>query len=430
MIDAQSTARECDWLAQRFDDLSRQFPRLSLVVALPPDHIENALVDDEFGDGHHPFFHPHHDRFAHQVLRENWGILSGPQSAKDTEPYRLAFPYWKFDFAFEGAALWAMWLHRTYGRDPAIEAEMPEPIEQLKCLEGYGGIVDRAGELIANSLSELSLPPWVHHICETAFFAQIGGLDVYSRFSAYWLVTLALVTRSEKHELWCPEPIPNDPEPVTPTQLRVILDVGVDSRITMLRLADYFRRFSEHRKLIAPTAVDARITPRITQSYVSTEDDPNPKNASQPRIVNAPPGMASQLCLPLLASIAIDFDAANQDESTVNATTEESISNETDSPEAVSGISGFSEQSPSDIGDVFMKLTALERLIFELLNRTTRLCTFDDLSDAWSKEVVDSTVSKALKRLRDKLPRSQWYFMISEAKREVVWKKKKGQTVP
>jgi hypothetical protein len=76
-------------------------------------------------------------------------------------------------------------------------------------------------------------------------------------------------------------------------------------------------------------------------------------------------------------------------------------------------------------------LTPLEHRLFELLFKARKQITFDDLFDAWDGDPQDDeNVTRNLKRLRKKLPRLQWDFQISEAKRLVTWFKKKGQNVP
>lgn len=77
------------------------------------------------------------------------------------------------------------------------------------------------------------------------------------------------------------------------------------------------------------------------------------------------------------------------------------------------------------------ELTRLDRELLKILTRPrrqTRL-TFDELREAWTKNVSEHAIAKALKRLREKLPRKDWYFEISEASYEVIWIKQ-GQFVP
>jgi len=74
-------------------------------------------------------------------------------------------------------------------------------------------------------------------------------------------------------------------------------------------------------------------------------------------------------------------------------------------------------------------LTPLQRrLLDEMIRHETR-ATFDELRAAWDDDVSESTIVKTLKRLRDKLPRSQWQFQISQANWEIIWHRK-GQAVP
>jgi hypothetical protein len=54
---------------------------------------------------------------------------------------------------------------------------------------------------------------------------------------------------------------------------------------------------------------------------------------------------------------------------------------------------------------------------------------FGELRVVWAKDVSEDAIAKALKRLRDKLPRKDWYFEISEANYEIIWVKK-GHFVP
>lgn len=76
-------------------------------------------------------------------------------------------------------------------------------------------------------------------------------------------------------------------------------------------------------------------------------------------------------------------------------------------------------------------LTPLEHQLFKLLLKVRKQITFDDLFAAWDGEQQDDqNVDKSLKRLREKLPRSQWGFKIEKAKRLVTWQKKKGQNIP
>ncbi len=74
-------------------------------------------------------------------------------------------------------------------------------------------------------------------------------------------------------------------------------------------------------------------------------------------------------------------------------------------------------------------LTPLHRRLFDAMNRHEKRAAFSELREAWASDVQEETIIRTLKRLRKKLPRSQWDFEISEANWEIVWHKK-GQAVP
>lgn len=74
-------------------------------------------------------------------------------------------------------------------------------------------------------------------------------------------------------------------------------------------------------------------------------------------------------------------------------------------------------------------LTPLHRRLLDVMLRHERRATFNELREAWPSDVTEETIAKTLKRLRNALPRSQWYFEISMANWEIVWHKK-GQAVP
>jgi hypothetical protein len=76
-------------------------------------------------------------------------------------------------------------------------------------------------------------------------------------------------------------------------------------------------------------------------------------------------------------------------------------------------------------------LSPLEHRLFKLLHKVRKQISFDALFDAWYGDPQDDqNVVKSLKRLRDELSRAEYYFEISEAKRLVTWRKKKGQNIP
>jgi hypothetical protein len=78
-----------------------------------------------------------------------------------------------------------------------------------------------------------------------------------------------------------------------------------------------------------------------------------------------------------------------------------------------------------------LNLSRLEHRLFTVMNDARKQITFDDLFAAWDGDPQHySNVTRNLKRLRAKLPRGQWQFQISEAKRLVTWFKKKGQNIP
>jgi len=75
------------------------------------------------------------------------------------------------------------------------------------------------------------------------------------------------------------------------------------------------------------------------------------------------------------------------------------------------------------------RLTALQRRLLSVMIKHRKRVSFNELRDAWTDDVQDDTISRTLKRLRKKLPRSQWDFEISESNYEIIWHKK-GQAVP
>ena len=88
-----------------------------------------------------------------------------------------------------------------------------------------------------------------------------------------------------------------------------------------------------------------------------------------------------------------------------------------------------SETGPIEPFSNEASLSAPQRRLLNVMMQHKQRMTFDELRKAWEKDVQEDAIIKALKRLRKKLPRSQWYFEISEANWEVVWHKK-GHTVP
>jgi hypothetical protein len=75
------------------------------------------------------------------------------------------------------------------------------------------------------------------------------------------------------------------------------------------------------------------------------------------------------------------------------------------------------------------RLTPLDRRLMEVLIQFPSRVKFGELRVVWAKDVSEDAIAKALKRLRDKLPRKDWYFEISEANYEIIWVKK-GHFVP
>lgn len=146
----------------------------------------------------------------------------------------LAFPFWYACRRHEGGDIWAMWLHRDYGRDPQSSSALPDPAEQLKCLNSYMVICDEAGYFLKQQIEQVQLPAWFADACEAMYCTSCDELDSYGRMPTYWMLLLALHSRFESSFAYPSK----GSEAAEPIKLRVIKDIGLKSYRILQRLAE------------------------------------------------------------------------------------------------------------------------------------------------------------------------------------------------
>lgn len=237
----------CAHLADRFNHLSKAFPRLSLVVALKPSDV--GLVEHELGlsDSPWPIVN---GRYEPQALLEpplvrdtfvddgKWthGPWRSPTPEEVLKPSSVAgehmfpsdllvFPFWYACSRYECDDIWAMWLHRDYGRDPQASSEIPNPTEQLKCLNSYMDICEEAGRFLKRHIEQIQLPVWFADACDIMYCSSSDELEDYRGSPTYWLLFLALYSRFKSDSSYPSK----DSEAVKPIKLKIINDIGLES---------------------------------------------------------------------------------------------------------------------------------------------------------------------------------------------------------
>ncbi|HBJ35412.1 MAG TPA: hypothetical protein DDZ51_11805 [Planctomycetaceae bacterium] len=295
----------CAHLADRFDHLSKTFPRLSLIVALKPSDVR--LVEHELGlyDSPMPIVHgryePQHlcdpsmvrdvfedeERWTYGPWRyptpEELLNPSGFAGEHELPDVQLMFPFWYASRRHEDSNVWAMWLYRNYGRDPQSSSALPDPTEQLKCLNSYMGICEEAGRFLKQQIESIQLPAWFADTCEAMFCTSCDELDGYRGMPTYWMLFLALYSRFESSSSYPPK----GSEAVEPIKLRVIKDIGLESYRILRHIARTVPK-NNHvtdavpKKTVKNARIDSKpsgdfsVTGLVSRSDQNVKPDPSP----------------------------------------------------------------------------------------------------------------------------------------------------------
>lgn len=236
------------WLASRFDDLSKRYPRLSLITAMRPDELESVEYDQHDlgeGDWSKPF-PAINDRLQPQYISNMTETeIAFPKRGKPLNPddppehcpillsvdESVSFPEWNFYGRDKGPwslGIWSMWLHRDFGHDLAIHSNTPQKskVDHVACLEEFAPILAIASTFVREHHNELGLPKWMKH----GSGKNPSGMHSPFRGCCAWLLYLALTSRFKDHSSF-----PEDKEK-KPINLRTIKDIGLASVLVLHEL--------------------------------------------------------------------------------------------------------------------------------------------------------------------------------------------------
>lgn len=227
----QRSPIDLEWLASRFDDLSKQFPNLSLIVAMVPNDLEEVehFVDACEGIVSDPI-PVINGRYAPQSADEGgtWEIaVNGVEHIELSLPI-FSFPQWYFWRSNSGPwneGIWAMWLFRDFGRDPSIENTLQNYSNNLSCLEAYSVLLAMASRYVKDNTTILGIPDWMKRGVDVAPIGLDSAIDHYETFNACsaWLFYL-----SKTHAVRKVYSYPKDKK-LKPTELYKIDDIGLAS---------------------------------------------------------------------------------------------------------------------------------------------------------------------------------------------------------
>lgn len=230
------------WLTKEFQDLSKRFPELSLVVAMRPGDIESVEYQQgDLGEGY--FTDPSpliHGKFSPQGwsnLTETeiaFPRLGEPLLPTGVRPVLIGldnyemFPEWNF-FESDGPSgldIWSMWLHRTIenGSDEHSNASAQRR-KNIACLNAFSQILGIASQFVKENVENLGLPPWM----ELSFQGNHNGLDSY-RTCGPWLLFLSAAYSGGDD--WS---YPQD-RTKEPIRLRVFRSIGLLSVLVLQRI--------------------------------------------------------------------------------------------------------------------------------------------------------------------------------------------------
>jgi hypothetical protein len=152
-------ADEAAWLAARFDELSKRYPALSLVIVMRPDDIASVphdVSDEDSYSVHSVIKGPYERQFCgpNPVQVE----IPLPGNPKPLKVYQLGAPWHSFPgWNYSGGGIvwergiWEMWLHRRFGFDPRSADPSEGLVENIECLDAYNVVFEAATALLFNN---------------------------------------------------------------------------------------------------------------------------------------------------------------------------------------------------------------------------------------------------------------------------------------
>lgn len=239
---------DLSWLASRFDDLSKRYPRLSLITAMRPEELESVeYCQDDLGDG--DWSHPSpaiSDRFEPQYFTNlteteiafpkrgkpiTAGAPPGACPILISTGNFVSFPEWNFygwDKGPWSLGIWSMWLHRDLGNELAIHSDISKKskLDHIACLEEFAQILAIASTFVREHHNELGLPEWMKHGSST----NPSGMHNQFQGCCAWLLYLAFTSHFKEHSS-----SPKDRKK-KPINLRIIKDIGLASVLVLREL--------------------------------------------------------------------------------------------------------------------------------------------------------------------------------------------------
>jgi hypothetical protein len=141
------------WLAARFDELSKRYPALSLVVVMRPDDIDR--VPHEAPD-EHSVYSVVRGKYEWQCFAPDPVVVRDFEKDGDEfevvsipKPW-LSFPFWHYSRGGETwkHGIWEMWLHRRFSFDPQKDDSSQELTDNIECLNAYCSLLEVAASLL------------------------------------------------------------------------------------------------------------------------------------------------------------------------------------------------------------------------------------------------------------------------------------------
>lgn len=249
----QRSPIDVEWLASRFDDLSKQFPNLSLIVAMVPNDLEEVehFVDECEGSVRDPI-PVINGRYSPQSAGGGctWEMkVDGVEHIELSLPM-FSFPEWYFWGSDSGPwneGIWAMWLFRDFGRDPSIENTLQNYSNNLSCLEAYSVLLAMASRYVKDNTTILGIPDWMKRGVGISPIGLDSAIDHYETFNACsaWLFYL-----SKTHAVRKVYSYPKDKK-LKPTELYKIDDIGLASVSVLKKILNKLRE----KQTVAPVNV-------------------------------------------------------------------------------------------------------------------------------------------------------------------------------